>query len=349
MRSDTQSKSYDGEQTDVYNNTINDIRRLRSTRLDRQLGSSAKKARQSRIIEGPEAESVRPGSSEGPSGGQERDRRRDTAHFRIVEDRDINGEHVVEHTFGDDKVLTLDDIPRIVAAEQARDQRPNAFRHHKQTPPYYPASPGQPRLINGHQRDLSGDMLRDMDAPREPAPPPQPRSAKRYFSELSAIDYFIVRHIAVLSMEPLVEGHFSLEELLGLIETNKKTFWGKFGKAFQANEKKKVGKKKGLLIDFLRRELGLLRLTKTGVFGVALDQLVEKDGAESSMGVGPGALRIPAILDDAVAAMRQMGMFPAQGFSLSASDRLPVRKICLSKEYFERMGTYAGSRIWPRQ
>jgi hypothetical protein len=115
-------------------------------------------------------------------------------------------------------------------------------------------------------------------------------------------------------MEPLVEGHFNLEELLGLIETNKKTFWGKFGKAFQANEKKKVGKKKGLFIDFLRRELGLLRLTKTGVFGVALDQLVDKDGAESSMGVGPGALRIPAILDDAVVAMRQMGMFPVQVF-----------------------------------
>ncbi|PWW79213.1 RhoGAP-domain-containing protein [Tuber magnatum] len=260
LRSDTRSKSYGGEQTDSYTNTINDIRRLRSTRLDRQLGSSAKKARQSRIIEGPEADS----------------------------DRDINGEHVVEHTFGDDKILTLDDIPRIFAAEQAREQRPNAFRHQRHSP-YEPTLPGQPRLINGNQRDIAGDMLREMEGPREPAPPTQLRSAKRYFSELSAIDYFIVRHIAVLSMEPLVEGHFNLEELLGLIETNKKTFWGKFGKAFVPTEKKKGGKKKG-------------------VFGVALDQLAERDGAESSMGVGPGALRIPAILDDAVVAMRQMDM-----------------------------------------
>ncbi|KAG0130958.1 hypothetical protein HOY82DRAFT_352502 [Tuber indicum] len=288
LRSDTRSKSYGGEQTDSYTNTINDIRRLRSTRLDRQLGSSAKKARQSRIIEGPEADSVRPGSSEGAPSGPDRDRRRDTAQFRIVEDRDINGEHVVEHTFGDDKILTLDDIPRIVAAEQAREQRPNAFRHQKHNP-YEPTLPGQPRLINGNQRDISGDILREMEGPREPAPPTQLRSAKRYFSELSAIDYFIVRHIAVLSMEPLVEGHFNLEELLGLIETNKKTFWGKFGKAFTPTEKKKGGKKKG-------------------VFGVALDQLAERDGAESSMGVGPGALRIPAILDDAVVAMRQMDM-----------------------------------------
>jgi hypothetical protein len=252
----------------------------------------------------------------------------------------------VEHTFGDDKVLTLDDIPRIVAAEQAREQRPNAFKHQKHNP-YEPTLPGQPRLLNGHQRDLSGDMLREPDGPREPVPSPQPRSAKRYFSELSAIDYFIVRHIAVLSMEPLVEGHFNLEELLGLIETNKKTFWGKFGKAFQANEKKKVGKKKGLLAEFVNRNMRLLRLTKTGVFGVALDQLVDKDGAESSMGVGPGALRIPAILDDAVVAMRQMGMSPVS--PLSVPDSLMLSKTCLLKGSFERTETSDDSKILQRQ
>jgi hypothetical protein len=37
--------------------------------------------------------------------------------------------------------------------------------------------------------------------------------------------------------------------------------------------------------------------------------LVEKEGGtESSHGVGPGALRIPAVVDDAVSAMRQMDM-----------------------------------------
>ena len=40
-----------------------------------------------------------------------------------------------------EKSLTLDDIPRIVAAEQAREQRPNAFKHHnslyqRQTAPH---------------------------------------------------------------------------------------------------------------------------------------------------------------------------------------------------------------------
>ena len=44
-----------------------------------------------------------------------------------------------------------------------------------------------------------------------------------------------------------------------------------------------------------------------GVFGVPLEVLVEKDGAESSLGIGPGTLRIPAIIDDTITAMKQMG------------------------------------------
>ena len=208
---------------------------MRSTRLDGQLGgSSARKARQSRIIEGPEADSVRPGSSD----GVQRDRRRDTGQFRIVED---SGENIVERSFGDDKVLTLDDIPRIVAAEQAREQRPNAFKHQKSGHHPNPLAPTQPRLVNGHQRDISEGQPREAPVAEQPVPP----ARKRYFSELTALDQFIVRHIAVLNIEPLVQGHFNLEELLGLIETNKKTFWGKVGKAFAPGDKRKAVKKKG--------------------------------------------------------------------------------------------------------
>jgi hypothetical protein len=51
-------------------------------------------------------------------------------------------------------------------------------------------------------------------------------------------------------------------------------------------------------------------LTKTaGVFGIPLEVMIERDGAESSLGVGPGNLRIPQIVDDAITAMRQMGNF----------------------------------------
>lgn len=185
---------------------------------------------------------MRPGADE-----TTRERRQST--FRIIEDRDITPENI-ERSFGDEKALTLDDIPRIVAAEQAREQRPNAFKHQHRTQNYAgPLAPTQPRLVNGHahQRDDSTGLKPGNTVPQElPLP-----TRKRYFSELTALDSFIVRHIAVLNIEPLVQGYFNLEELLGLIETNKKTFWGRFGEAFRPGEKKKVTKKKGCFLHLV--------------------------------------------------------------------------------------------------
>ncbi|KAI9368612.1 Rho GTPase activator [Aspergillus egyptiacus] len=261
----------DGGDGSSLEQTMGEMRRLRSIRNERTLSTTYKKARASRIIDGPEGRSARPGSS----GGEGPDSR---GHgFQIVEERDANGETVTDLTFGNQDALTLDDIPRIVAAEQAKEQRPNAYRH-AGTKLVGTTEP-LPRYNRGHQRDVSGAGME----------PPQPTGrGKRYFSELSALEYFIVRHVAVLSMEPLLEGAFTLEELLSLIESRKQTIWGIFGRAF-TKDTKKGGKKKG-------------------VFGVSLDLLVEREGTESSHGVGPGALRIPALVDDAVSAMRQMDM-----------------------------------------
>lgn len=88
-RSNTRSKSYAGrsggeriEEDASYENTMGDIRRLRSTRMEKQLSNATRKARTSRIIDGPEA--VRAGSAD----GADRTRRRRTGTFQIVEDRD---------------------------------------------------------------------------------------------------------------------------------------------------------------------------------------------------------------------------------------------------------------------
>jgi hypothetical protein len=248
------------------------MRRLRSTRNERTLSTTFRKARASRIIDGPEGRSVRPGSA-GADGSDSRNHG-----FQIVEERDANGEPRTELTFGNQDALTLDDIPRIVAAEQAKEQRPNAYRHARNN---LIGSGGRaPKLMNGHQRSGSGGGGMTGE--------PSPIRTKKYFSELSALEYFIVRHVAVLSMEPLLEGQFNLEELLGLIESRKPTFWGKVGKAFK-NDGRKGGKRKG-------------------VFGANLETVIEKDGIDSTNGVGPGALRIPAVIDDSIAAMRQTDM-----------------------------------------
>ncbi|KAF2214824.1 hypothetical protein CERZMDRAFT_66083 [Cercospora zeae-maydis SCOH1-5] len=276
LRSNTRSRSYAGRspgQRDQgepsYEDTMGDIRRLRSTRMDKHLSNATKKARTSRIIDGPEG--MRPGSADGGD-----NRRKST--FQIVEDRAAHGDSVTQLTFGKQDAMTLDDIPRIVQAQQTREQRPNASRYARQ--PMIPQDP-VPKLVNGHTRDFSGDGHEKLET--------RPPGTKKYFSELTALEYFIVRHVAVLSMEPLVEGHFNQEELLDLIETRKQNFWSKFGKAFQGKEKKP-------------------RAAKNAIFGVPLEQVVERDYEESTDGVGPGSLKIPSLVQECVSAMKTMDM-----------------------------------------
>ena len=283
LRANSRSKSYGGTGTNAadnnsssYEQTVGEMKRLRSTRMDTQLSTNLKKARTSRILDGPEGFSRRPGSA----GADGADRKQHG--FHIVEDRDANDAPTSTLAFGHQDALTLDDIPRIVAAEQAKEQRPNAYKHAKNQ--LIGSSGREPKLMGGHQRGVSGGN--DLDVAGDSAP----QRTKKYFSELSALEYFIVRHVAVLAMEPLLEGRYTLEDLLALIETRKPTFWGKFSKTFQKNDKAKQSKK------------------PKGVFGQTLDSLVERDGVESTHGVGPGALRVPAVIDDTIRAMRAMDM-----------------------------------------
>ncbi|KAI1501748.1 rho-type GTPase-activating protein [Biscogniauxia marginata] len=271
LRSDSRSKSFAGERErhqreSSYESTLNDVRRLRSTRLDKHLSSSLRKARTSRIMDGPEGHGIYPGG--------DTDLRNKAS--QIEEDREVGQGGTTEQYFGHQDALTLDDIPRIVAAEAAREQqqpgkggRQELFRSPATEPPYGAS----------HQRNLSGDRA-DMRIPVDQ------KGGRKFFSELSGLEYFIVRHVAVLEMQPMVEPGFTLEELLGLIEARKPpTFWNKFGKAFGKNDTRKGAKKKG-------------------IFGVPLEVIVERDGADSTDGVGPGALRIPAIIEDTIIALK---------------------------------------------
>ncbi|KDE02242.1 hypothetical protein MVLG_07192 [Microbotryum lychnidis-dioicae p1A1 Lamole] len=112
-------------------------------------------------------------------------------------------------------------------------------------------------------------------------------------SELSALEYLIVRHIAaLLLLTEAPNARFSfrdvvaLDELLEVIDERKNTFWGKL---FKGGKEKKSEKKKG-------------------VFGIPIEVLVERNGADSMHGAGPGSLRIPSFVDDVISAMKQMDM-----------------------------------------
>lgn len=271
------------DRTSTYEQTVNDIQRLRSTRVGRQLSNTTRKPRQSTIIDAPNP--IRPGSPDANDSSR-------IGPFQIIEDRDTNTGPMSQLNFGNNDAMTLDDIPRLVQAQQTREQRPNAAKYARSA--IVPQEP-KAKLVNGTRRESAGGPNANFGSSTTANDKYTPnadtaRGAKRYFSELSALEYFVVRTVAVLYLEPLLDGHFTQEELLDLIETKRPTFWGKFGKAFKADANKaNKGKKKG-------------------VFGVPLEQLVERDYYESTDGVGPIPLRIPNVVQDAIAAMRLMDM-----------------------------------------
>ncbi|ETW79001.1 hypothetical protein HETIRDRAFT_323512, partial [Heterobasidion irregulare TC 32-1] len=105
-----------------------------------------------------------------------------------------------------------------------------------------------------------------------------------YIAELTPLELAIVKHCAVLVLQrsPLRD-QFDLDEILEMVEVKKQGFWKQL---FKGNDKKNVKKK--------------------GVFGVPLELLVEREGADSMHGASRATLRVPSFIDDVVSAMRQM-------------------------------------------
>lgn len=253
---------------------MTDIKRLRSTRLDKHLSTTMKHARTSRIIDGPEAYE---------SGGDQQYR----GGMQIVQEREAPNDP--ENVSLAVSSLALDDIARMAALEQQREQRPNAFRAGGSAL----LGQDQPRLLNGHRRDLSGG--KELEHAME-------GRSRTYFSELSPLEYFKLKGFAVLQLGLLLDDtQYNQGELLDLIETKRTNFWGKIGlgKAFKTDKTKPK-----------RRNDGSVEkpVSDKAIFRQSLEHLVEKYGAECTEGVGPGALKVPALLQDATTAMRSMDM-----------------------------------------
>ena len=225
------------------------VRRIRSSHLDQQLLDSAQRARRSRIIEGPEAD-IAAASTGARNSRFESDtlddrylspsppiRRHSSSpgsrRIQIVEDE--QDPQSAPKALGDLRALTLDDLPKILAVEQAREKDRPSHRASR-----------QPSTNSYEFNFMAPDPIEDFTvALPENGHDATPSSHAKYFSELSALEYFIVRHIAVLALETFLGEFFSLEELLDLIETRKGTIWEKFGKAFRSGGEKKNVKRKG--------------------------------------------------------------------------------------------------------
>lgn len=160
--------------------------------------------------------------------------------------------------------------------------------------PFSDAEPLGSELSPVHDED--GITLADLhqlveaeQAREQHRPLPGRAGQTQLLSELSALEYLIVKHAAAITLASDIHPYrefAQLDELLDIIDVKKNNFWGKLFKG--SGEKKKDVKKKG-------------------VFGVPLEVLVERHGADSMLGAGPGSLRVPMFVDDAVTAMKQMG------------------------------------------
>lgn len=290
-----------------YSRTLRDVTRLRTSRQSQKLSNSLKqKARKSVILETPDADEAKEEMQVGEvpdeelKGGARKSsfssqlsfvtQQVESDHFNVTRkkslrirdepQRSLTNSHLdrTSDLLKNEKSLTLDDIPRIVAAEQAREQRPNAYRHHNSI--YEKQKP-----MNS-VRTASVGALQGLPAQSKSTEVSEPVQKSKYYSELSKSEHFILRHVAIEALVQLLNNKYNKEELLALIQTRKApTFW----------EKLKLGG-------------GEKKEKNSSIFGVDLQDLTKKYGVDSDLGVGPAQLRIPIVVDDIITAMRQKDM-----------------------------------------
>jgi hypothetical protein len=133
------------------------------------------------------------------------------------------------------------------------------------------------------------------------------QSAIPFIAELGVLELAIVKHCAaVILTKSSLKDQMDMDEIFDLLESKKGGFWNKLFKA--GGSGKKDVKKKGAFISSPPLPDGTDHRSMTGVFGVPLDFLVEREGADSLYGASRTPLRVPSFIDDVVSAMRQMGM-----------------------------------------
>ncbi|CAM0140064.1 unnamed protein product [Umbelopsis sp. WA50703] len=249
LRNENRVQSYTAGEKAYDPITLVDIKRMKSTHMDRKLSQSHKAARRSILVDNRNNAAVPTAPvPKLPEHAADKNRKElpPLPDALLQEDDTPDTQTLADmYSLGDEDAITLDDIPQIAA-------RTADFQ--KNTTP------------SGGRRQQS----------------------RIYFTDLSALQHLIVRHIAVVKIEPYVKDIFSMEELLDLIEAKKASLWGKFMTSFKQGNKQRV--------------------KEMGTFGVPFDALVERNGVESSIGVGPSPVRIPTFIEDAILAMRQMDM-----------------------------------------
>jgi hypothetical protein len=106
-----------------------------------------------------------------------------------------------------------------------------------------------------------------------------------YLSQLSFLEFFIVKHLSVLCLAPYVEQFYTMDELLELTGSRKSSFWSRFKAGMRAPNKK-----------------------ADGMFGINLETLTERNGIDSKLGAGSEPLRIPYFVDHMIQVLKTKDM-----------------------------------------
>lgn len=202
-RSNSVKESISMQQT--YIRTLNDIKRLKSRRQSVPLASNNPGARRSRILETSEMDLNTASRPEDKC-------------LVIQTDKSQQTETENQNMFNSTKTLTLDDISRIVAAEQARELRPNAFTYFKKL------------------KDNDEDGINIVN-----------KKSGVYYSELGAEDLYLIKLIALslLTAAPvsLADDETFINNLVPLppkSPKNSPNFWSKM-KTMMTKDVKKTG------------------------------------------------------------------------------------------------------------
>ena len=102
---------------------------------------------------------------------------------------------------------------------------------------YEESMPAQ-RLVDGVARPESGSRS---EKARPSSLPPEPKSQKRYLSELSALESLVLKHAAVLTLYQGLKGQFTFEELLDMVDSSRGTLWSRLKLAVKNNKPVKKG------------------------------------------------------------------------------------------------------------
>ncbi|KAK7203545.1 rho-type GTPase-activating protein 1 [Myxozyma melibiosi] len=230
--------------------------------------------------------------------------------------------------FGE-KYLTLDDIPRIVAAEQAREQRPNAFRHQRQSSLKLGSGPA-PKLMlqqlpvsQSHVGPAPTDDRGTTSPRQQQQSRPQQQQQQQQLQQLQ-------------QLQPQKQRQTNAVQLAPKPSTDDTT---PIARSIAPNSSEKM-KRKGSA-NAAANAAAAAAANANGVFKVGLDALVERSGTDSELGVSAGMLKVPAFLDDVISAMRRKDMSVEGVFRKNGN----IRKLKALAETIDKSGASSSTRV----